>query len=115
MYLFYFLNIIDCLRFLIRFVYVEKIENTISFQRAKKVFDPSDNNLVKRKRGRQPGSQNKSSIPQESQDSSKTTVKDGPCRQCSLCAKEKQETLVACRDCTVRGIIVFENMINVLN
>lgn len=72
-------------------------------KRAKKVFDPSDNNLVKRKRGRQPGSQNKSSIPQESQDSSKTTVKDGPCRQCSLCAKEKQETLVACRDCTVRA------------
>lgn len=72
-------------------------------KRAKKVFDPSDNNLVKRKRGRQPSSQNKSSISQESQESSKTVVKDGPCRQCSLCAKEKQESLVACRDCTVRA------------
>ncbi|KOX69979.1 Zinc finger protein ubi-d4 [Melipona quadrifasciata] len=48
-------------------------------------------------------SQNKSSVSQESQDSSKPTVKDGPCRQCSLCAKEKQENLVACRDCTVRA------------
>lgn len=74
------------------------------FQRAKKVFDPSDNNLVKRKRGRQPGSHNKSSMSQESQEAPKPAVKDGPCRQCSLCAKEKQETLVACRDCTVRGI-----------
>lgn len=72
------------------------------FQRARKVFDPSDNNLVKRKRGR-PGNQ-KNSMLQDSQDSvTKTTVKDGPCRQCSLCAKEKQEALVACRDCTVRG------------
>lgn len=81
------------------------------FQRAKKVFDPSDNNVVKRKRGRQPGSQNKSSISQEPQDSSKSTIKEGPCRQCSLCAKEKQETLVACRDCTVRGIDYIANVI----
>jgi len=64
------------------------------------VFDPSDNNLVKRKRGR-PG--HKNSLMQDSQDSTKAPVKDGPCRQCSLCAKEKQEALVACRDCTVRG------------
>lgn len=71
------------------------------FQRARKVFDPSDNNLVKRKRGR-PGN-HKNSLVQDSQDSTKTAVKDGPCRQCSLCAKEKQEALVACRDCTVRG------------
>ncbi|XP_078051204.1 L(3)mbt interactor in ovarian somatic cells isoform X2 [Augochlora pura] len=72
-------------------------------KRAKKVFDPSDNNLVKRKRGRQPGSQNKTTLSQETQDTTKVTVKDGPCRQCSLCAKEKQESLVACRDCTVRA------------
>lgn len=71
-------------------------------KRAKKVFDPSDNNLVKRKRGRQPGSQNKPA-PQEAQDTAKTIIKDGPCRQCSLCAKEKPEALVACRDCTVRA------------
>lgn len=76
-------------------------------QRAKKVFDPSDNNLVKRKRGRQPGS-HKNSLMQDPQDSVKVVVKDGPCRQCSLCAKEKPEALVACRDCTVRGNI-FDN------
>ncbi|XP_024936758.1 uncharacterized protein LOC107263589 isoform X2 [Cephus cinctus] len=75
-----------------------------TLNRAKKVFDPSDNNLVKRKRGRQPGTQNKNSlIAQEPQDSNKSTLKDGPNRQCSLCAKEKQEKLVACRDCTVRA------------
>ncbi|KYQ47088.1 Atherin, partial [Trachymyrmex zeteki] len=78
--------------------------NTAGFRsarrkRARKVFDPSDNNLVKRKRGR-PG--HKNSLVQE-QDSAKVTVKDGPFRQCSLCAKEKQEALVACRDCTVRA------------
>jgi len=67
------------------------------------VFDPSDNNLVKRKRGRQPSNHNKNAQIQDTQDISKTTVKDGPYRHCSLCAKEKQETLVACRDCTVRG------------
>ncbi|XP_026828959.1 polycomb protein Scm isoform X3 [Ooceraea biroi] len=72
-------------------------------KRARKVFDPSDNNLVKRKRGRQPSSHNKNSLIQDSQDTAKTTVKDGPYRQCSLCAKEKQEALVACRDCTVRA------------
>ncbi|XP_077266308.1 L(3)mbt interactor in ovarian somatic cells isoform X1 [Temnothorax americanus] len=71
-------------------------------KRARKVFDPSDNNLVKRKRGR-PGN-NKNLLTQDSQDSvTKPTVKDGPCRQCSLCAKEKLEALVACRDCTVRA------------
>ncbi|XP_018374923.1 PREDICTED: uncharacterized protein LOC108768814 [Trachymyrmex cornetzi] len=68
-------------------------------KRARKVFDPSDNNLVKRKRGR-PG--HKNSLMQD-QDPTKATVKDGPFRQCSLCAKEKQEALVACRDCTVRA------------
>ncbi|XP_014479631.1 PREDICTED: polycomb protein Scm-like isoform X2 [Dinoponera quadriceps] len=72
-------------------------------KRAKKVFDPSDNNLVKRKRGRQPGSHNKNTLTQDSQDIAKVLIKDGPCRQCSLCAKEKQEALVACRDCTVRA------------
>lgn len=71
-------------------------------QRAKKVFDPSDNNVVKRKRGR-PVSQNKIQGSQESQESKKPTAKEGPNRQCSLCAKEKSESLVACRDCTVRG------------
>ncbi|XP_012233877.1 uncharacterized protein Lint-O isoform X2 [Linepithema humile] len=72
-------------------------------KRARKVFDPSDNNLVKRKRGRQPGSHNKNSLMQDSQDSAKAAVKDGPYRQCSLCAKDKDEALVACRDCTVRA------------
>ena len=54
---------------------------------------------MKRKRGR-PG--HKNSLMQD-QDPAKAIVKDGPFRQCSLCAKEKQEALVACRDCTVRG------------
>ncbi|XP_025994323.1 uncharacterized protein LOC105193093 [Solenopsis invicta] len=70
-------------------------------KRARKVFDPSDNNLVKRKRGRPVN--HKNSLIQDSQESSKPTIKDGPCRRCSLCAKEKQEALVACRDCTVRA------------
>ncbi|XP_066592197.1 sterile alpha motif domain-containing protein 1 isoform X2 [Prorops nasuta] len=72
-------------------------------KRAKKVFDPSDNNLVKRKRGRQPASTAKSTASQESAETTKTNLKDGPCRQCSLCNKERQENLVACRDCTVRA------------
>ncbi|XP_015171334.1 PREDICTED: uncharacterized protein LOC107063765 isoform X1 [Polistes dominula] len=73
------------------------------FQRAKKVFDPSDNNLVRRKRGRQSTTQNKVATVQEPPEIVKPPIKDGPCRQCSLCAKEKQEALVACRDCTVRA------------
>lgn len=78
------------------------------FQRAKKVFDPSDNNLVKRKRGRQPTSQNKTmTTSQDSQESLKPIAKDGPNRQCSLCSKEKQESLIACRDCTVRGMYLL--------
>lgn len=73
-------------------------------KRAKKVFDPSDNNLVRRKRGRQPNSQTKTAIvPQESQEAVKPAPKDGPQWHCSLCAKQKQERLVACRDCTVRA------------
>ncbi|XP_033221931.1 uncharacterized protein LOC117176048 [Belonocnema kinseyi] len=73
-------------------------------KRAKKVFDPSDNNLVKRKRGRQPGSQTKTiSVPQDPLESLKPIAKDGPNRQCSLCSREKQESLIACRDCTVRA------------
>ncbi|XP_034944939.1 uncharacterized protein Lint-O [Chelonus insularis] len=77
-------------------------------KRAKKVFDPSDNVYVaKRKRGRQPGSGQKASVQapsQDSQDSSnKSTSKDTLTRQCSLCSKEKSEPLVACRDCTVRA------------
>lgn len=71
------------------------------------LIDPSDNNLVKRKRGRQPASQNKSmTTSQDSQESLKPIAKDGPNRQCSLCSKEKQESLIACRDCTVRGMYI---------
>lgn len=66
---------------------------------------------MKRKRGRQPGSHNKNSMLQDSQDSTKMNIKDGPCRQCSLCAKEKQEALVACRDCTVRGKVLEQKLI----
>ena len=59
--------------------------------------------MVKRKRGR-PFSTNKAAAAaQESQDSNKSVTKEGPNRHCSLCAKSKDESLVACRDCTVRG------------
>lgn len=78
------------------------------FQRAKKVFDPSDNMVVKRKRGRQPNALKALlQAQQEAQDASKAAAlkespKD-PNRHCSLCSKDKQEALTACRDCTVRG------------
>ncbi|XP_048512812.1 uncharacterized protein LOC105687175 isoform X2 [Athalia rosae] len=74
-------------------------------KRAKKVFDPSDNNLVRRKRGRQAATQNKPApvISQDSQEPVKPSTKDGPIWYCSLCARHKQERLVACRDCTVRA------------
>ncbi|XP_015116588.1 uncharacterized protein LOC107040840 [Diachasma alloeum] len=74
-------------------------------KRAKKVFDPSDTNIPKRKRGRQPlASKTAVQASHEYQESPpKTTTKEGPNRQCSLCAKDKSESLVACRDCTVRA------------
>ncbi|KAF7995161.1 hypothetical protein HCN44_004633 [Aphidius gifuensis] len=75
-------------------------------KRARKVFDPSDNNVVKRKRGRQSTSIIKPTIqaPQEPIElSPKINNKDGPNRQCSICTKDKPESLVACRDCTLRA------------
>ncbi|XP_003426986.1 histone-lysine N-methyltransferase 2D [Nasonia vitripennis] len=77
-------------------------------KRAKKVFDPSDNMVVKRKRGRQPNALKALlQAQQEAQDAMKAAAlkespKD-PNRHCSLCSKDKQEALTACRDCTVRA------------
>ncbi|CAD6237058.1 GSCOCG00002118001-RA-CDS [Cotesia congregata] len=76
-------------------------------KRAKKVFDPSDNNVVKRKRGRYATAATKASLQvttQDSQDStsSKPSVKETG-RKCSLCYKDKAESLIPCRDCTVRA------------
>ncbi|XP_011312881.1 uncharacterized protein DDB_G0284459 [Fopius arisanus] len=74
-------------------------------KRAKKVFDPSDTDVPKRKRGRQPlASKTTFQASHEYHDINlKATTKEGPNRQCSLCAKDKSESLVACRDCTVRA------------
>lgn len=59
--------------------------------------------VVKKKRGRYANA-TKPTVPQENVKPVATTVspKD-PQRHCSLCSKDKQETLIACRDCTVRG------------
>lgn len=47
---------------------------------------------------------------QDSQESLKPIAKDGPNRMCSLCSKEKQESLIACRDCTVRGMYYLKKV-----
>ncbi|XP_058800720.1 uncharacterized protein LOC131669681 [Phymastichus coffea] len=72
-------------------------------KRAKKVFDPSDNMVVKKKRGRY-----SKVLPnqQDAQETKTATLKESPKdpnRQCSLCSKNKTESLIACRDCTVRA------------
>ncbi|KAJ8668065.1 hypothetical protein QAD02_009728 [Eretmocerus hayati] len=72
-------------------------------KRAKKVFDPSDNMVVKKKRGRQP---KVVPPPQEMPELTRVPIlkespKD-PHRHCSMCSRDKQETLIACRDCTSR-------------
>lgn len=76
-------------------------------KRARKVFDPSDNNVVKRKRGRQSSSIIKSTVQQQQEPVELSPKinnnKDRPNRQCSICGKDKSESLVACRDCTVRA------------
>lgn len=63
--------------------------------------------MVKRKRGKY-ATQNKAVataiVSYDSQDSIKLGAKDGPNRTCSVCSKDKAENLVACRDCTSRGI-----------
>lgn len=64
--------------------------------------------MVKRKRGRQSATSIKATLQattQDSQDSTsaKSNAKETPGRKCSLCYKDKSESLVPCRDCTVRG------------
>lgn len=73
---------------------------------------------MKRRRGRQSGAA-KIVAPTVTQETPETPpkpiVKDPPSRQCSLCAKEKIEALVACRDCTVRGISLLNYNSTTLN
>lgn len=85
-------------------------------QRAKKVFDPSDNNIPK-KRGRPAGSLNKSTL--EKQLSSKLSDSDSrpesrssnPGRDhggvCSVChiqnKKGPNDRMVSCRECSNKG------------
>lgn len=71
------------------------------------MFDPSDNMVVKKKRGRMSNAAKALALAQqEAQDAAKPVVKEhpkDPNRTCSLCSRDKQEALTACRDCTVRG------------
>ena len=65
--------------------------------------------VVKRKRGRLSNAHKALLLSaQEAQETAKIVpAKESPNkepnRQCSLCTKDKQESLIACRDCTVRG------------
>ncbi|KAL7307125.1 hypothetical protein TKK_0000852 [Trichogramma kaykai] len=83
------------------------INNTNSFRaarrqvRVKKVFDPSDNLVVKKKRGRQPKN---ASIVQENRETViqpqiKEPSKD---KYCHFCSSDKPESLVECKDCTTK-------------
>ncbi|XP_014211660.1 uncharacterized protein LOC106641676 [Copidosoma floridanum] len=78
-------------------------------KRARKVFDPSDNLIVKKKRGRYSNAVRAamaSAQQQELQEAAKVTIvkenTKGSHRQCNECSKETDEALMACRDCTVR-------------
>jgi hypothetical protein len=76
--------------------------------------------VVKRKRGRHANvTKTLSNSQQDSQDSTKPiTVKESPKdpnRHCSLCSKDKQESLTACRDCTVRGRNLKTGYINLFS
>lgn len=86
------------------------------FQRAKKVFDPSDNNLPK-KRGRPAGSLNKSTIEKhlakysdnelsrpESRSSNSSKEQGGVCSVCHLQNKKgPNDKMVSCRECSNKG------------
>nr|CAD7580855.1 unnamed protein product [Timema californicum] len=74
-------------------------------KRAKKVFDPSDNNLPTRKRGRPFGSLNKCKDPSFS---SQNKVAESAVGVCYICHQRSNrrgnyEKLISCRDCTHRG------------
>nr|CAD7463095.1 unnamed protein product [Timema tahoe] len=74
-------------------------------KRAKKVFDPSDNNLPTRKRGRPFGSLNKCKDPNFS---SQNKVVESAVGVCYICHQRSNrrgnyEKLISCRDCTHRA------------
>lgn len=84
-------------------------------QRAKKVFDPSDNNIPK-KRGRPVGSLNKSTIERHNlaklsdNDSRPESRSSNPSRDhgvCSVChlqsKKGPSDRMVSCRECSNKG------------
>lgn len=73
------------------------------------MFDPSDNMVVKKKRGRYAKVMANQQDPQETKTATLKESPKDPNRQCSLCSKNKAENLIACRDCTVRGnkILIF--------
>ncbi|XP_023314880.1 uncharacterized protein LOC111693696 [Trichogramma pretiosum] len=82
--------------------------------RVKKVFDPSDNFIVKKKRSKQPktmptkpktmSTKPNATIPQENRETvthsqNKETSKDEYCHRCS---SDKPDSLVECEDCTTK-------------
>lgn len=69
------------------------------------MFDPSDTHTVKKRRGRQPNvakveEQPESRVPPKS--TVKEIVKDSK-GECSICSKDKNDSLLPCRDCTVKA------------
>nr|CAD7415361.1 unnamed protein product [Timema poppensis] len=75
-------------------------------KRAKKVFDPSDNNLPTRKRGRPFGSLNKCKDPSFSSQNKLVESAVGVCYICHQRSNRRgnYEKLISCRDCTHRGV-----------
>lgn len=59
--------------------------------------------VVKKKRGRYANATKISLTQDIVKPVTTTTSPKDPHRHCSLCSKDKQESLIACRDCTVRG------------
>lgn len=91
----------------------------VYFQRAKKVFDPSDNNIPK-KRGRPAGSLNKTTIERQlaklsDTDSRPESRSSNPGRDhggvCSVChiqnKKGPNDRMVSCRECSNKGMYTF--------
>lgn len=87
---------------------------------AKKVFDPSDNNLPKRKRGRPVGSLNKTSMIGKKSPSRPASVASNTNKieshanviTCSIChqIKKPYEPIISCRDCGVKNhLACFQN------
>lgn len=76
------------------------------------MFDPSDNNIPAKKRGRPLGSTNKP----KQEHLLKNVLEPGP--SCCICHHHNKrgiyEKLVSCKDCTHRGTIILINKLNYL-